>query len=715
MHGKMQRIFFRFLTLCTLLPALPAFSQTAGTSVELYSFFIGRGYKTDYQGLSPSQSDIYPRNILISLPASQAAPDQTGTQAGNTGSSPASGRNSESPQAAGPGKRLENIILIFQQRDVAESRERFLEFTEELTELSLPFSITLLLAANEEAMRIPVTDEAFEHPKGIRVFAGNLENGENSCAIICKKALRNRISAGSGGEVSPIWLVRALKESCAENGISVRLPNSASFLYRLGLISEDESLAPFLSDSIPAAGLSLKAGEDFGTSLLTALQKLARTNTGSWDSHYSFVSILSLEFWLDETFFLLCYIATAFAVLLRLCFSTVRQTERNKAIIKDLSQSWYLIIVLLAFTLGILQLSQKIPGLNSPFIAATLGERIAIVIAASLLFFTVLSKLKIIISSESVSRIMLFMAACNIFIFCAQDISFLFLFLSEYVTCLIARRAKRKLPIIVSLILMFIPFIPHAVNILMSANPWALARLSNPGLTGNLITALIIFPFQLQFLRLMMQMEFFVRRKRSFVLVRLLSMLLFIGACVCLFACSYFFVVRTMLFANLPARDEQQPMLRPEMLRPSFSEEGDEDYILASYSTDDFMEYKFTNVIVAPAEGVSVLRYDICLETESGIPLNDCNYGYSLSGRHKAYIEIPDNPSSALDIVFTCERDVIPVAFITSYLQNADGKLFIERDSLNMVSGGKGGESGGPAGSSVSTRGSTENTGGSAP
>ncbi|MBQ3687944.1 MAG: hypothetical protein II932_08930, partial [Treponema sp.] len=95
----MQRIFFRFLTLCTLLPALPAFSQTAGTSIELYSFFIGRGYKTDYQGLSPSQSDIYPRNILISLPASQAAPDQTGTPAGNIGSSPASGRNSESPQA----------------------------------------------------------------------------------------------------------------------------------------------------------------------------------------------------------------------------------------------------------------------------------------------------------------------------------------------------------------------------------------------------------------------------------------------------------------------------------------------------------------------------------------------------------------------------------------------------------------------------------------
>ena len=673
----MQRIFSLFLPLLAVLLTPPSFSQTAGTSIELYNLFIGKGFKTDYQGLSPSQSEIYPRNLIITIPAASSAHDKE-----------------ETVQA-----RLENVFLIFPQQGITASKDRFLNFTEELAELHLPFTVTILLAANEEHMRIPVTDEAFEHPKGIPVFAKSLENSENSCAIVSKKGLRNRISAGSGGEVSPIWLIRSLKESCEENGISVRLPNSASFLHRLGLISEDESLAPFLGDAIPAAGLYLKDGEDFGKTLLTTLHKLSEANTGSWDTHYSYVSILSLEFWLDETFFLLCYIITAIVVLLRICFSTVRQSDRNKAIIKDLSKSWYLILVMLAFTAVILQLSQKIPRIHTPFAAAALGQKLVIVLAASLLFFTLLARLKVIISYESVSRIMLFMATCNIFIFCALDISFLFLFLLEYVCCLIARQAKRKLPVIVTLILMFLPFIPQAVNILMSANPWALARIANPGPVGNLITALIIFPFQLQLLRLLMQMEFFTRRKKSFILVRLLSMLLFTGACVCLFGFSYFLVIRTMLFANLPSRDEQQPMLQLEMLRPSFSEEGDEDYIRVSYSTDDFMEYKFTNVIIAPAEGVSVLRYDIYLETESGIPLNDCNYGYSLSGRHKAYIEIPDNPSSALDIVFTCEKDVTPVAFVTSYLQNADGKLFIERDSLNMIPGVKnGGQTAAPGG-----------------
>ena len=77
-----------------------------------------------------------------------------------------------------------------------------------------------------------------------------------------------------------------------------------------------------------------------------------------------------------------------------------------------------------------------------------------------------------------------------------------------------------------------------------------------------------------------------------------------------------------------------------------------------------------------------------------------------------AYIEIPDNPSSALDIVFTCEKDVTPVAFVTSYLQNADGKLFIERDSLNMIPGVKnGGQTAAPGGSTDSTRDSAGGTG----
>ena len=678
MHGKMQRIFFRFLPLVVLLLAPSAFPQSAGTSVELYTLFIGRGYKTDYQGLSPSQSEIYPRNILISIPAAGQA---AATDVADSLPAGKDGGLQVSPKE----KRLENVTLIFQQRDVAESKERFLGFAEELAGAALPFRVTLLLAANEGTMRLPSTEEEFEHPAGISVFAQSIDDGEHSCVIITKKELRNRISTGCGGNVAPIWLVRSLKEACNETGISVRLPNSASFLYRLGFISEDEALAPFLGDSIPAAGLYLKDGEDFSQTLLAALRKLSDTGTGNWDTHYSFVSILALEFWLDETFFLLCYIATAFAVLLILCFSTVRQTERNRAIVKDLGKSWYLIIVMLAFTAIILQLAQKIPGIASPAAVVALGERLAIVIAASLLFFTLLSKLNVSISFGSVSRIMLFLAACNIFIFCAQDISFLFLFLFEYVTCLIARRTKQKLTIIASLILMFVPFIPHAINILMSANPQTLDRISSPGPAGNLLTALILSPFQLQLLRLMMQMDFFTRRKKRFILIRLLSVILFIAFSVCLFASAYFFIVRTVLYTATPGRNERQPMLRPEMLRPSFSENGAGNYVQAGYSTDDFMGYKFTNIIVTPAEGVSILRYDICLETESGIPLNDCNYGYTLSGRHKAYIAIPDNPSSAIDIVFTCEQSVAPVASITSYLKNEDGKLFIERDSLDMA------------------------------
>ncbi len=665
MQGKMQRFFFRFILLLTLLSVFTATlsSQDANTSRELYNLFIGKGYQTDYQGLCPSQSEIYPRNIIISIPRQPPLSD-----------------NKEHSL-----HKLSTVFLTFPQENIAEQRNEFIDFTDKLAKSSLPLTVKILLAANEGIMRIPSSEGEYEHPTGIPVFAASLDSGENCCAIVCKNGFRNQISSGGGGAVAPIWLVKSLKEACEETDLSVWLPNSASFLYRLGFINEDSSISPFMDESIPAIGLYLRNDETPYETLLLALQKLSNATTDSRDYHYSFVSLLSLEFWLDETFFLLCYIVTAIAVLLRICFSTIGHSDRNRAIIKDLGKSWYLILVMLAFTAGILQLSQKIPGINSPFAVVTLGQRLVIVIAASLLFFILLSKLKIFISFESISRIMLFIAACNIFIFCALDISFLFLFIFEYITCAFARRAKGKISIAITLILMFIPFIPHAVNILLSSNPWSLTRISNPGPAGNLITALILFPFQLQFLRLLMQMEFFAHRKKSFILFRMLSAIIFVGVSVVLFAFFYFLFIRTLIYASFPQRQEaDQPP--PTWTRQKFSEVQDEDYIRASYSTDSFMEYKFTTMVITVPEEIHVYRYEICLETENGIPLNDCNYGYTLSGRHKAYLAIPDNPSSDLDIVFTCEKDVAPVAIITSYLQDKEGNLLIEHDNLSMLS-----------------------------
>ena len=645
------------LALLLLLPARVS-AQDAGTSAELYSLFIGKGFKTDYQGLCPSQSEIYPRNVIISI----ASPEEgSGEDSGRTG--------------------LETVCLIFPQEDAAADKDAFLDFADHIAGEGLPFSVRLVLAANESGILLPPS-EGHEHPTGIPVFAESMDSGRNSCVIVARSGIRNRLSSGGGGVVSPIWLIKPLKESCEETGISAWLPNSASFLYRLGLMREDERLSPFLEESIPAAGLYLNGAEDYLEVLRLALGKLAVANTSGWDIHYAYVSVLSLEFWLDETFFLLCYIATALVVLLMTCFSTAWQSDRNRAVVQDISKAWYIILIMLAYTAAVLQLSQKIPGILSPFAAATLGKRLAIAMAASLVLFVLFSRLKAFISFESVSRIMLFIAACNIFIFSANDISFLFLFLSEYLTCFLAKRAKNKTTIVASLILMVLPFLPHMVNILLSSNPRSLARLANPGLAGNLLTALILLPFQLQFLRLLMQMEFFSRQRKKFFLLRILSAVLFIALSVCLFALFYFLVIRTLARASMVNREGRDAVSWEPP--PKFTEDSEGDYVQADYGADGFMEYNFVTMTIRSGGTSRILRYDVTLETESGIPLNDCNYGYSLSGRHKAYIAIPDKPSSDISIVFTSEKGVSPIAFITSYLKTEDGRYVIERDALNM-------------------------------
>ncbi|MBQ9539749.1 MAG: hypothetical protein IJU95_10840 [Treponema sp.] len=574
--------------------------------------------------------------------------------------------------------------MIFSQRDASENQESFVEFAEKLEAAWQPFTIKIVLAANEDIRELPGSEE-FEHPAGISIFSQSLDSGSNCCAIIAKTSFRNRISQGGGGTVAPIWLVKSIKDSCEESSVSAWLPNSASFLYRLGFMGEDSNISPFLSDSIPAAGLYLDDMEDCLSILPRTLEKLSAADTSSWDVHYSYVSILSLEFWLDEAFFLFFYITAAFIVLIRLCFSTVRVSDRNKAIVKDLSKAWYLILVLFAFTALVLQLMQSLPSPNPPFAVTILGQKLVGIIAASLLLFMLLSRIKGFMSFESISRIMLFMAAFNIFVFCAIDISFLFLFFFEYLACLVAYRTKQSLTILATTILLALPFIPHGSNILLSSSPMSLARLAKPGLGGNLLFALILLPIQLQTFRLLLKMDFFSRRKKRLAILQMLSSLIFIAACVASFAAFYALVIRTIIWSSIPAKREDRPTKRLE-IPPKFEPETEGDFIEVSYDSDIFMEYTFTSMTVKASEGAQVLRHEISLETESGIPLNDCNYNYSLSGRHKAYLAIPDNPSATVSIVFTSAREVSPIAFISRYIRTADGKYIIEKDALNMPS-----------------------------
>ena len=229
------------------------FPQNAETSTNLYNTFIGRGFKTNYQGLCPSQSEIYPRNVIVNIPAAA--------------------------NAVRPENTLDTIFLIFSQRDASENQESFVEFAEKLEAAWQPFTIKIVLAANEDIRELPGSEE-FEHPAGISIFSQSLDSGSNCCAIIAKTSFRNRISQGGGGTVAPIWLVKSIKDSCEESSVSAWLPNSASFLYRLGFMGEDSNISPFLSDSIPAAGLYLDDMEDCLSILTRTLEKLSAAGPG---------------------------------------------------------------------------------------------------------------------------------------------------------------------------------------------------------------------------------------------------------------------------------------------------------------------------------------------------------------------------------------------------------------------------------------------------
>lgn len=672
MQRKLQRKIIKLnlliLAFYTIFISL-SYSQELSLDESLYNTLIETEFKPSYQSLSSSEQSIYPQNILLYLPKNTV---------------------SQNTSSISKTKKLETLLITFTQEDIKSDTQGFLTFLRTLEAKELPLDILITLTANDNIGKILFPHSENHHPSGTEAIASYITNTENTCAIAIIKGENNRIVSGGSGLTSPLWLVKKIKDSCTENNIKTWLPNSATFLYRLRFTREDERVSPFFDASIPAIGLYTKQIQDSYTVLATVAEKLSVTNISAWDSHYSYISFFGIEFWLNETFYLFFYIIFSFIVLFSACFTGFSSSNKNRALLRDLSRNWYQIVLIITITALSLYFSNKIKFLHFPLAIINLGVELVFVMLISLIIFTIQSGLKILVAYEACSRLVLFSSIINIFIFTCIDISFLFLFSFEYIACYIAKNAKTKPSIIFSLILMILPFIPQTANILFAAAPRTLKRITDIDILGTLLISVALFPFQIQFFRLLILMDIFGNRKKNTIILKIIRIIVFIASSVAAFIGLYLAILSSIIYIGISKNLFLIPR-KPIATQKSFIQDNSKDFVELSFSQSDFAEYAFNSLLISnetkDSHSCKILRYDIKIETESGVPLNDCNYPYSLLGRHKAYIELPDYPAAPVSIVFTNEKKVSFVITVDSYLQTEDGTFIIESDRI--AAGGK--------------------------
>ncbi len=659
----MQRYFKLSLFLCAFIRLLfsKTFIHSQGVDLcnSIETVLIKEGFSIETQALCQSEAFVFPRNIIISLPQKAI---RESSKVGN----------------------VDSVILSITQQFAWEQKELFLDFLNKLRSAPFSFDVSVVLMANDDINIFPrIRGERALHPTGTRVFTQSLGTADNTCAIVVTKensdSKISRIIPGGGGDIAPLYLVKAVKNASKKTDIVMLVPNSANFLYRLRFIGENERVSSFLGESIPAIGVSVHNTAETYNMLVSTLDILSTHDTSVWDRHYAHIDLFPIggEFWIDEVIFFLCYLLITVFVLFVVSFFSVSNDIRHIAAIRDFSRTWYLFPLLIAFTTAMLFLSQKIIGKATDNPVILLGIKLVVMFTISLILFRIQTELHTKISFAASGFAMLIIAAANVFIFCTVDLSFLFVFAFEYLVCFIMQPFHRPLQIVLTLLIMMVPYIPAASNILISSNPQALWRFGSPSLGGNLLIALIIFPFQMEYQRLFLLMaENKSKHQTSSIIKKTLKGMLVILIIVSIFAAIYFSLFTFLVKTGYDFKLLPQPR-HIEHSESDFINNDGPAFVKPTLTADSFLDYKIHHICLH-SDAAKVLRYTVSIESKDDVPVYECDYDYTLASSKQAYILIPDFPASDVNISYHCSGESKSTITITSYVETEKGTKYIE-------------------------------------
>lgn len=640
-------------TICATLDAQPVTEGIAETE-RLYALLQDARCNPVKQAIVPADDQCFPQNILVTIPATE--PDEP---------------NKKEPLCS-------TVIFSFTQQFALDYTESFFPFLDELTKKKLPYTTVILLSADDESILPDSTDDY--HPGGTASFTASVDNPDSYCAIVIErsKSETHEIVPGGGGDTAPSWLVQTIKSSCAALGQKSNLSISFITLYRNGILRETKRVSSFLSQGIAAAGIYLTGTRTDFKILSNIADRLVDERSDTWDRHYSYIPFAKDGVWIGESFFAISYLLIALVSLFILCFfSFIGKTALSGqslqlARTKDVLRLWYLIPVVIICTTIILLLIE-LPFPKAKVVPVFLiGLKLLIVFLITAVAFVLQLRFSYRISSYACSFLMNILAVANIFIFTTIDLSLVFLFFFEYLLVLFAGKMKSIPMLIVTELLMMLPFIPYISDLLRFASPDGLVLLSKSGFTGNLVVAFAIFPFQVQFQRILIACNLFSRERHDSAQLIIVRASIVVSVLLGTIALLYFAFTYVIVRNNLPA---------PERKHLTIEERKSSGLVQSHVSDTTFMELTARHLIINSNE--TILRYLVSVTTPDSVPLYDCNYDYLLDNDHTAYFELPDYPTGTLEIIYSTNKETPSVITIESYIAGTNNSVYHETMRLS--------------------------------
>lgn len=658
----LQAVFFP--ALCFFFNAsLPLFSQAlTGKNLSSYIEKSLSSKKIDFasQDLSQTGRDNFARNIYIEF-------------------------KSKNENLKLSEEEKSSVILDFTQEDFFSYEEDFLYFLEDIKNSALPLNVTVLFSALS-SRSLPLPSKI----SGEKVFAENLFS-EEEYFVLCidfSSSEKNSLLTGSYKSASPLWLCKKAADSFYDTYTPFSFPDSLASLFRLGFIHGEKRQASFAVNDIPALTLSFASVTEGFMVLKNFLLSYSPEGSSQWEKHYIFLplKILPFAFALNERTCLIIFIFFTVMTLLSMSLASFvgKQGEKNKY---ELLKNLYIIPLTLLLSFSALFLSEVIlrklnvnPVIN-PVMA--FGFKVLLSIFFISVFYALHNILKIPTDIFIYSYIVQFIAAFNIFFFALQDLMLFVPFLIEYFLFFAFRKRKNTASLLVLFVLMALPFIPYAVIILQKTAEHDIPRLIYTDFKGRLSLALLLFPFQIVYLKILMRLDSYTKMKRypAVKIIKNIALSSFSILALC-----FVFMESIFIFVYNPVRKEEEKSRITVIDTP------------ASLSSVKITKNTFsgmnTNHIKISSKK-QALRYEVKIKSlDFKVPLYDSVYEYDFftgqadNGKTagEAVFLIPDYPPEDITIDYAASFDSRAEIELTAFY-SGEGENSIIREKTSAVTG----------------------------
>jgi len=631
-----------FLIFCFLFANFFLFSQQTQNkgvllSDDIFSYLKSLKAEPKIQNLVSNINNQYPYNIYTSF-----------------------NENSSS------GKTL---LFVFKQEDFYTGKDLIKALISTLKTTELNFSTTILFACGENSR---LYKEGMIY--GTDIFLNSIDSNKNYTAIYFDlSAEQNQITVSSNKIMSPAYLIQNCYNSYFNNSIKVYHPkfyisqiNRFNFLY-------DRNLDTFFLNEIPAIKLSFSSEVELPQQknvIFSIIETFNSQKTQDWDQHFLMLYLFNTYYLLSEfniikLLIFIIFLIAVFIFTLGFFNSFIKFTAW-----KNIRNLWYLspvtfLIIYFSFFLGkglYLPLSRGNTYLN---ILQLLNVQLILAVIFSSATYLLYSLLETKADERSIDFLILISTFVNQTVFTFFDISLFPILSLFFVTTLFTIIFRKFFSHIYLFLIMICFLLPYVHYFLASSESGILFRYISTNTIYYPITAMILTPIFLLYLRILIKFSTEHSDAKSKIIFSGGAFGIFILIFICLNTASYI---------NLNKNKTVQNKI---LITKNYQKK-----ININYSDKNIFDDIIRTINIQMEDGAEIC--DIQIISEEGNPVLYSDFDYEQINSKSAFFRIPTNPPSSLSISYGTSNIPSSIKVTAIYPSEVSDKFLLSEEIITI-------------------------------